>query len=279
MSFRVRKGWKTGTIKGMMALSSIVLNFEEQPMAEWCEGKVISVTHWTEALFSLVVQAPVRPFVAGQFAKLALEIDGEKVQRAYSYVNAPDNPQAEFYLVNVPDGKLSPSLHRLTPGDPVMVTTDAAGFFVCDEIPDCDTLWMLATGTAIGPYLSILQQGEGLDRFRRIVLVHAARYAADLSYLPLMQALEEKYGGKLQIQTVVSREESEGSLHGRIPALIESGALENATGLSLTAETSHVMLCGNPQMVRETRDLLKSTRKMLTHLRRKPGHITSELYW
>lgn len=248
-------------------------------MADWCEGKVIAVTHWTEALFSLKVKAPVRPFVAGQFAKLALEINGERVQRAYSYVNAPSDDQLEFYLVTVPQGKLSPSLHQLQTGDSLWVTADAAGFFVCDEVPDCETLWMLSTGTAIGPYLSILQQGTGLERFDNIVLVHAARYAADLSYLPLMQQLQQQFKGKLRIQTIVSREESAGSLTGRIPALIENGELEQATGLTISADNSHIMLCGNPQMVRDTQQVLKSTRHMTKHLRRKPGHITSEHYW
>ncbi|PZD65660.1 ferredoxin--NADP(+) reductase, partial [Pantoea ananatis] len=133
--------------------------------------------------------------------------------------------------------------------------------------------------TAVGPYLSILQQGEGLDRFKHIVLVHAARYAADLSFLPLMQQLQQIYNGKLQVITVVSREESMGSLTGRVPALIESGELERAAGLNIDAETSHVMVCGNPQMVRDTQQLLKETRGMRKHLKRKPGHITSENYW
>ncbi|MDU3074918.1 MAG: ferredoxin--NADP(+) reductase, partial [Mixta calida] len=242
-------------------------------------GNVSEVTHWTENLFSIKVHAPVAPFIAGQFAKLALEVEGERVQRAYSYVNAPASPDLEFYLVNVPEGKLSPRLHALKPGDSLMITKEAAGFFVLDEIPECQTLWMLATGTAIGPYLSILQQGEGMARFEHIVLVHAARYAADLSYLPLMQQLAERYNGKLRIQTVVSRETAPGALTGRVPALIESGQLEQAVGLPITAENSHIMLCGNPQMVRDTQQLLKDTREMRKHLRRKPGHITSEHYW
>ena len=155
--------------------------------------------------------------------------------------------------MTVPDGKLSPRLAALKPGDEVQVVSEAAGFFVLDEVPDCETLWMLATGTAIGPYLSILQLGKDLDRFKNLVLVHAARYAADLSYLPLMQALEKRYEGKLRIQTVV--------------------------GLPMDKETSHVMLCGNPQMVRDTQQLLKETRQMTKHLRRRPGHMTAEHYW
>lgn len=248
-------------------------------MAEWVEGTVTQVEHWTDSLFSITVHAPVDSFTAGQFAKLGLEVNGERVQRAYSYVNAPHSDNLEFYLVNVPEGKLSPSLHVLQPGDNLMITKEAAGFFVLDEIPPCDTLWMLSTGTALGPFLSILQQGEGLERFREIVLVHAARFARDLSYLPLMLALQQRYNGKLRIQTVVSRETVPGSLTGRVPALIADGSLEAATGVTMDAETSHVMLCGNPQMVRDTQQLLKETRGMRKHLKRKPGHMTSEHYW
>ena len=248
-------------------------------MANWVTGKVVKVQNWTDALFSLTVHAPVDPFTAGQFAKLGLDVDGERVQRAYSYVNAPSNPDLEFYLVTVPEGKLSPRLAALKPGDEVQVVSEAAGFFVLEEVPDCDTLWMLATGTAIGPYLSILEEGKDLDRFNNLVLVHAARYAADLSYLPQMQALEERYAGKLRIQSIVSRESVPGMLTGRIPFLIETGALEEAVGLPMSAESSHVMLCGNPQMVRDTQQLLKETRQMSKHLRRRPGHMTAEHYW
>lgn len=248
-------------------------------MAEWVKGKVTHLEQWTDGLFTLTVDAPIDPFTAGQFAKLALEIDGERIQRAYSYVNAPSDPNLAFYLVTVPEGKLSPKLTQLQPGAEIMVTKEAAGFFVLDEVPDCDTLWMLATGTAIGPYLSILQEGNGLERFNKLVLVHAARYARDLSYLPLMQQLQQRYNGKLHIQTVVSREEAPGSLTGRVPALLEDGRLEAAVGLNIDAETSHIMLCGNPQMVRDTQQMLKERHGMRKHLRRKPGHMTSEHYW
>lgn len=248
-------------------------------MAEWVTGTITQVQHWTDNLFSIQVQAPVNAFKAGQFAKLGLDIDGERVQRAYSYVNAPSDNNLEFYLVTVPDGKLSPRLHSLLAGDTLQVTEEAAGFFVLEEVPDCNTLWMLATGTALGPYLSILQEGKDLERFESIVLVHAARLAQDLSYLPLMQQLEQRYNGKLRIQTVVSRENAAGSLQGRVPALIEDGSLEAAVGLKIDADNSHIMLCGNPQMVRDTQQVLKETRGMRKHLRRKPGHITSEHYW
>lgn len=248
-------------------------------MAKWVMGKVIQVKHWTDRLFSLIVHAPIDPFTAGQFTKLSLEINGEKVQRAYSYVNAPRNENLEFYLVTISKGKLSPSLHTLQPGDNLMLTKEASGFFVLDRIFPCENLWMLATGTALGPYLSILEQGEGLDRFKQIVLVHATRFAHDLSYLPKMLELQHRYSCKLRIQTVVSREQAFGSLTGRVPALIADGSLEAAVNIKLDAENSHVMLCGNPQMVRDTQQLLEDNRCMRKHCNRKPGHMTIEHYW
>ena len=246
---------------------------------QWVNGKVTEVTHWTEALFSIKVDAPIYPFKAGQFAKLGAEIDGEFVERAYSFVNAPSNSHLEFYLVNVPEGKLTPHLHQLNVGDDIAITNVASGFFVLEEIPDCDTLWMMATGTGIGPYLSILEENQDLERFKRIVLIHAVRYEADLSYLPVMRAIEQKLAGKVIVQPIVSREACEGALRGRIPELIANGQLESAVGLEISPESSHIMLCGNPKMVADTKTLLREQRAMMRHLRRKPGHITSEHYW
>ncbi|MDP1293973.1 ferredoxin--NADP(+) reductase, partial [Klebsiella variicola] len=76
---------------------------------------------------------PVHPFTAGQFTKLGLELDGERVQRAYSSVKAPGNPDLEFYLVTVPEGTLSPRLAALKPGAEVLGVSEAAGFFVLEE--------------------------------------------------------------------------------------------------------------------------------------------------
>lgn len=248
-------------------------------MTEWVNGKVIKVEQWTSKLFSIIINAPISPFIAGQFTKLALEIDGTSVQRAYSFVNAPSNLNLEFYFVIVPKGKLSPKLAELRPNSEVMITKEATGYFVLDEIPECETLWMLATGTAIGPYLSILQEGKGLDRIKQVVLVHATRFARDLIYLPLMQKLRQRYNGKMRIQTIVSREQTANSITGRIPALIETGFLESVVGLTIDSHTSHIMLCGNPQMVRDTQKILKEQRRMQKHLRNKPGRVTSEHYW
>jgi ferredoxin--NADP+ reductase len=50
-------------------------------MDEWIDGTVIEKHHWSDKLYSLRVKAPVMGFIAGQFTRLALEIDGERVAR------------------------------------------------------------------------------------------------------------------------------------------------------------------------------------------------------
>ncbi|QCI20116.1 MAG: FAD-binding oxidoreductase [Buchnera aphidicola (Brevicoryne brassicae)] len=251
-------------------------------MNPWINAKVLKIKKWSNHLFTLILKASIAPFYAGQFTKLALydEANKKKIQRAYSYLNSPNEKNLEIYIVRVLNGKLSNMLYNLQSGDKVLIKKNSFGFFTIDEIPDCETLWMFATGTGIGPYCSILKEEKNIiNRFDHIVLIHAVRYQNELVYLPLMQKLYEQYKGKLKIQTIISREENRNSLTGRIPFLLNNQKLEKKIGLSINPQTSHVMLCGNPLMVKDTYHFLKNNRNMIKHLRRKKGNITMENYW
>ncbi len=247
-------------------------------MADWIPAEVITNRHWNSDLFSLVLRANIEPFKAGQFTKLGLEIDGKMVQRAYSFVNPPSDNNIEIYATRVADGLLSPRLHALDSGDTVFISARANGYFTLNEVPDSEHLWLLATGTAIGPYLSILREAEVWRRFRKVVLIHAVRYAADLSYQAEINELKAQYPEQLIVQPFVSREPAVLSLPGRIPLAIADGMLERHVGLPLTPERSQIMLCGNPEMVRETKTALES-KGFSKNLRRKAGQITMEHYW
>ncbi|WP_407331629.1 ferredoxin--NADP reductase [Enterovibrio sp. 27052020O] len=247
-------------------------------MATWIKAEVIENRRWNKDLFSLTLDADVAPFVAGQFAKLGLEIDGKLIQRAYSYVNPPSSKYLEVYATRVADGLLSPRLHALEAGDTVMITKDATGFFTLEEIPQSEHLWMISTGTALGPFLSILQEEDVWQRFRKVVLIHAVRFSADLSYQAEINELKKKHSDQILVQPFVSREPKAGALSGRITHALEDGMLERVVGLPLTPEKSQIMLCGNPQMVKDVRALLE-LKGLEKNLRRKPGHITTEQYW
>ncbi|URJ23258.1 ferredoxin--NADP(+) reductase [Blochmannia endosymbiont of Camponotus sp. C-003] len=249
-------------------------------MSTWVTGKIIDVKHWTDWLFSLVVRAPVNTFVAGQFTKIGININNIIVQRAYSYLNAPHNPNLEFYITTILKGKCTPLLCTLRPGDTLMLTKKSYGRFILNEIPNCRNLWMLASGTGIGPYLSILEDHDKrLHQFTNIILVYAVRFYKNLNYLSQIKKLQNFYSGKLRVQTIISQEESSSSLFGRIPTLIENDTLEKEVGLQLDINDSHVMLCGNPQMIQDTKEILSKKYGMKDHLRCNPGHMTQERYW
>jgi ferredoxin--NADP+ reductase len=165
-----------------------------------------------------------------------------------------------------------------TPGEPAWLLDRANGFFSVAEIPATSALWCLATGTGLGPFLSILRTAEPWEKFERVVLVHAVRYAADLSYSGEIGDVARDRAGRFSFVPIVSREAHRDALSGRIPEAIGNGRLEAWTGVPLTAENSHAMLCGNPDMVRDTQAVLDH-RGMRRHRRREPGHVTLETYW
>src|SRR5205809_1512618 len=159
---------------------------------QWLEAKVLENRHWTDALFSLRVEGPGLQFEAGQFVRLALDIDGERIARPFSFVNPPADPVHEFYGIVVPGGPLSPTLARLQPSDTLYLAPNPAGFLVLSEVPDAETLWLISTGTGIAPFLSILRTEAPWRRFRNVVLVHAVRNAKELVYRDLILEISRK---------------------------------------------------------------------------------------
>ena len=116
------------------------------------------------------------------------------------------------------------------------------------------------------------------QRYRNVVLVHAVRYARELAYRDLIREILREKPKQFRYLTLVSREPAPGSLAGRIPAALRDGRLEAAAGLPLGVETSQVLLCGNPAMLKDMTAAL-AERGMRKHRRRSPGQITAESFW
>lgn len=244
----------------------------------WAEGRVVANRHWTDQLHSLQVEAPIEPFEAGQFGRLGLVIDGKLTARSYSFVNAPGESYLEFYSVVVPEGPLSKRLAQLKPGDSVWVSRKGAGMLTLSHVPEADHLWLLATGTAIGPFLSILKTEAPWRRFSRIVLAHSVRTAEELTYSDQIRAIRRAHPRQFTMIPLVSRENCEDAIGGRITTAIADGRMARYAGLTIEAESSQVMLCGNPDMIRDVTALLKE-RGLKENRRRYPGQISVEKYW
>jgi ferredoxin/flavodoxin---NADP+ reductase len=252
---------------------------------KFIEGRIVGRKDHTDSLFSLQFDAPLEPFVAGQFCRVGLELDTAKgreiVMRPYSLVNGAGERPYEIVLIKVEreaGGVLTPALHESKIGDAIHVAPRANGFFSMPEVPNADVLWGLSTGTAIGPYLSFMKGEDAWKKFKRIVFVHAVRTAAELTYRDQIDAIARAHPEQFQYIPFVSREDYPGAMRGRIPNAIADGSLEARAGITLTADTAHCMLCGNPDMVVDTTAILEA-RGLRKHKRKEPGHITTEAYW
>ena len=223
-------------------------------------------------------------FRAGQFARLGVtKADGTTVWRAYSMVSSPFDEFLEFFSIVVPQGEFTRELSRLRPGDDVLVERLALGYLTLDRFVGGRDLWLLSTGTGVAPFLSILQDFEVWEKFERIILVYSVREARELAYQELIEGLPQRdylaeFAHKFRFIATVTREQQPEALNGRITTLIENGELERAAGVELTPEHSRVMLCGNPQMIDDTRQLLKAKGLQLS-LSRRPGQVAVETYW
>ncbi|MFV5345557.1 ferredoxin--NADP reductase [Acinetobacter oleivorans] len=244
--------------------------------------KVLSVHRWTPTLFSFTMTRPAHfKFTAGQFARIGLKVGEELVVRAYSVVSSPFDETLEFFSIVVPDGAFTSNLQHLKVGDELYLEKIPYGYLTLARYqqPLPHDLWLLATGTGLAPFLSMLQDFDTWSKYQKINLVYSVRTAAELAYVDRIQEIAETFGeGHIGFKfiPIITRDPS-AQLHDRLPVLIENGELEKVAGIELSPATSHVMLCGNPEMVDDTKDALK--RCGLTMNRRGEGNIAVENYW
>ena len=262
--------------------------------------EVLSITTWTPSLFSFTVTRPESfKFTAGQWVRLGVnpsqlkhyvdnktpDVPDEDIYRAYSVVSSPYDETLEFFSIVIPDGAFTSQLQHLQVGDELLLNTIPFGFLTLAryQAPLPKDLWLLATGTGLAPFLSMLQDMKTWEDYEQIVLAYSARNEAELAYVELIKTLEEDFGGlvtspaKLTFIPIVTRENVEGALDKRLPELLTSGKLEEVAGEKLTTEHSHVMLCGNPDMVEDTKETLKDMGLVMN--RRGEGNIAVENYW
>ncbi len=244
---------------------------------KWTPGVIATKKIWAEGLFTLGIKADeVTGFEPGQFLQLRLELEDGYVHRPYS-VASPYGEVLEFFIVLVEDGKLTPHLWKMQVGDAIEISERAAGSFTLSHCPDASVLWLVGTGTGLAPYIAILRTDEAWQRYKKIVVVHGVRHAIDLAYQDELVEHKAKFGARFDYVPVVSREQAPGALSGRITTCISNGTLEAAANQLLTPDCC-VMMCGNPDMLNETEELL-GERGIKRHKSKEPGQIVVERYW
>ena len=272
---------------------------------------VLSKTTWTPNLFSFTVSRPDSfKFTAGQFVRLGVnpsqlkyykqlsavadtddddeelnETLNEDIFRAYSIVSSPFDEVLEFFSIVIPDGAFTSQLQHLEVGDELLLNTMPFGFLTLARYqkPLPKDLWLLATGTGLAPFLSMLQDLKTWEGYEHIILAYSARSTEELAYIDKIESLQEDFGSlvdnpaKLIFIPIVTREPVEGALTERLPKLLLDGTLQERAGIALDVDSTHVMLCGNPDMVEDTKETLKSLGLVMN--RRGEGNIAVENYW
>ena len=244
----------------------------------WISSEITEKKIWTDGLFTIQARAAgVNEFEPGQFLQVGVTVGDKHVHRPYS-VASPHGELLEFFIVLVEDGELTPLLYKKEIGDSIDVSQRATGSFVLSKSPNAETLWLVGTGTGLAPYIAMLRAGDLWKDYQNVVIVHGARYSNDLGYQEELRAAEAEFAGRFRYLPILTREESNGALFGRIPACLKNGALESATNLELNSTNSTVLLCGNPAMLDDMEAAL-GERGLKKHRTKSPGQIVLERYW
>jgi len=234
-------------------------------MSYFTTERILSVHHWDDKLFSFrCTRPPELKFENGQFVLIGLMTDGKPLMRAYSFVSEQSDPELEFLSIKVPDGALTSRLSQIRVDDEILVAKIAKGTLVLPDLKPGKRLFLLATGTGLAPFISILRNSNVFDQFERVILVHGVRRVSELAYRDELETTVNRHG--LIYYPTVTRESFKHQ--GRIPDLLTTGQLLRDTVIDpFSCETDRWMICGNKAMLADTVSLLddmgfqKSTRR------------------
>jgi ferredoxin--NADP+ reductase len=234
-------------------------------VAQINEERVLSVHHWNDSLFSFTTtRSQTFRFQNGHFVMVGLEAEARPLLRAYSVVSTNYEEHLEFYSIKIPDGALTSRLRHIRPGDTVLVAAKATGTLVLGNLRPGKHLYLLATGTGLAPFMSIIRDPTTYERFERVVLAHGVRHVSDLGYqryieeeLPRHELVGEQVQQQLLYYPTVTREPFRNQ--GRVTDLLASRKLCSDVGLPpLDPASDRVMICGSPAMLRDTVALLEN---------------------
>lgn len=237
----------------------------------------------------------VPKFTPGQFITIGLPKEGPDgptaarragarprlLRRAYSIASAAtQRSYLELYLVLVADGRFTPRLWQLNPGEKVWMDDRAKGEFTLGTVPADQDLIMISTGTGLAPFMSMLRTHRNQNRWRRFVIIHGVRLAEDLGYRDELQSIASEDPSVIYLPTATREpEDSPWQGHrGRVLTLLDPVVYNKYVGTSLDPQHCHVFLCGNPDMIHDAQAQLES-RGFVTQTRNQTGNIHFERYW
>lgn len=254
--------------------------------------KIRKIHWWTEHLLSFSVTRPsALQYVPGQYARIAIQMGNQLIWRPFSFVSVPTQDFLEFLAVMVPGGLFTEQLRHIDDDDTIWVAHEHYGFMTPDRFEDGSVLWLIATGTGIGAYVSMLRDPDIWPRYQHIVLVHGVRLPEQLVYRRELLAMQSAYrtqpgrarltllaciSGTIDQETIAT--DGYRIIPARISTALDSGMMEAVAGSDISPGSSRVMLCGNPAMIDDMRKRLH-LRGLVPCRKQQPGQFLTENYW
>jgi ferredoxin--NADP+ reductase len=232
-------------------------------------------------------------YKAGQFVALGLYASADRcneateehtqlapeklIKRAYSIASSSTQEFVEFYITLVHSGSLTPRIFNLKIGDKVWMGKKATGMFTLDEIEPEQNVVLIATGTGVAPYMSMLRS-NALSRKGKIMVIHGAANSWDLGYSSELQLLESMFPNFHYHPTITEPAKEPVGWTGDIRFIEEiwkDTIIKQKFGFKPKPEDTHIFLCGNPIMINGMKEIL-GKEGFLVHKKREPGHIHIE---
>jgi len=225
------------------------------------------VRHWNAHLFSFALSRPSSfRFRSGEFVMIGLPGEGRPLLRAYSIASPAYADELEFLSIKVDDGPLTSRLQRIAKGDPLFLGRKPTGTLVADALLPGRRLFLLATGTGLAPFLSVIRDPDIYDRFTQVVVVHSVRLTSDLAYRDELMShlagdplVQDQALLQLHYLPTVTRDNF--PRRQRITTMIENGGLFDTPTLGepvLDPKQDRFMLCGSMAMIRDCSSLLEA---------------------
>ena len=238
-------------------------------------------------------------FQSGQFSVLGLPVNatrcansdpdeepakdpGKILKRAYSVASSSVfREYLEFYIVLVPSGALTPRLFALASGDRLWLGRKFSGLFTLDQVPSDQHVVLVATGTGLAPYISMVRSTLTCGGPRRFAVLHGARHSWDLGYRSELETLERMCSNFTYVPSISRPAEEPAPWNGEsgyIQDIWKRMPLEKAGGFVPTPDNTHVFVCGNPEMI-ECMVSTLTDQGYREHTKKLAGQIHVERYW
>lgn len=177
------------------------------------------------------------------------------IRRAYSIASSSLTAEyMDFYINLVSSGLLTPRLFALEVGSRLWLSSHPVGIFTLAEVPPEKNIVLVATGTGLAPYMSMLSTHMNCAGERRLAVLHGAFHSWDLGYRAELETLQHLCSNFTYIPTIDRPEDEPVAWHGHtgwVQQLWQAGAVTEAWGFKPTPDNTDVFLCGVPGMIED----------------------------